>query len=148
MLTTRMDMNLLMKTCQALPGAAQLLEGWNPLRLHWGCMLVLVQAGMHRHVGVLKELADLAARELVIEQVGAGGRRGCGGVCVPAYLVGAHAMQVHHTRLATAVRVVLIYGQSGTLFIHTCTHTCYLHHPLTGRVHHQHRLHGSDHHVH
>ncbi|KAL6756410.1 dynein heavy chain, N-terminal region 2-domain-containing protein [Haematococcus lacustris] len=28
----------------------------------------MLQAGMHRHVGVLRELADLAARELVIEQ--------------------------------------------------------------------------------
>lgn len=27
-----------------------------------------LQAGMHRHVAVLRELADLAARELVIEQ--------------------------------------------------------------------------------
>lgn len=37
----------------------------------------LLTAGMHRHVGVLRELADLAARELVIEQVrGAGGAQG------------------------------------------------------------------------
>jgi hypothetical protein len=31
-------------------------------------LIICVQAGMHTYVGMLKELADLAARELVIEQ--------------------------------------------------------------------------------